>query len=155
VRISGVSRTGPGELAVASRLRIWSVAARTENEVWRCTYPVVLCPKYRCGVLVGLVETRLKALLRHIASEVAVHLREIEVMPDHIHVLMDVDPQFGVQRVVRVMKGRTSRVLRSEFGRLRIRLPTPWTNSHFVYMVDGALLENHTNPKHNARCRHQ
>lgn len=66
--------------------------------------PIVWCPKYRRGVLVGPVETRLKALLRDIASEVAVHLREIEVLPDHAHVLMDVDPQFGVQRVVRVMR---------------------------------------------------
>ncbi len=81
------------------------------NVVWRCTYHVVWCPKDRRGVLVGPVETRLKALLRDIASEL---LREIEVMPDHVHILMDVDPQFSVQRVVRVMKGRTSRVLLSD-----------------------------------------
>jgi putative transposase len=111
------------------------------NVVWRCTYHVVWCPKYRRGVLVGPVETRLKELLRDIASDLAVHLREIEVMPDHVHVLMDVDPQFGVHRMVRVMKGRTSRVLRVEFPRLRARLPTVWTNSYFVSTVGGAPLD--------------
>ncbi len=111
------------------------------NVVWRCTYHVVWCPKYRRGVLVGAVELRLKALLEDIASELAVSLREIEVMPDHVHVLMDVDPQFGVQRVVRLMKGRTSRVLRSEFPRLRARLPTLGTNSYFVSTVGGAPLD--------------
>jgi putative transposase len=111
------------------------------NVVWRCTYHVVWCPKYRRGVLVRPVETRLEALLRDIACDLAVHPREIEVMPDHVHVLMDVDPQFGVQRVVRVMKGRTSRILRSDFGALRTRIPTLWTNSYFVSTVGGAPLD--------------
>ena len=111
------------------------------NVVWRCTYHVVWCPKYRRGVLVGDDEVRLKSLLQDISSEMAVFLREIEVMPDHVHVLMDVDPQFGVPRVVRVMKGRTSRVLRSEFSRLRARLPTLCTNSYFVSTVGGAPLD--------------
>jgi putative transposase len=92
-------------------------------------------------VLVGEVEVRLKVLLQDIARDLSVSLREVEVMPDHVHVLMDVDPQFGVHRVVRVMKGRTSRVLRIEFPRLRARLPTLWTNSYFVSTVGGAPLD--------------
>jgi putative transposase len=111
------------------------------NVVWRCTYHVVWCPKYRRGVLVGEVEVRLKVLLHDIARDLSVSLREVEVMSDHVHVLMDVDPQFGVHRAVRVMKGRTSRVLRVEFPRLRARLPTLWTNSYFVSTVGGAPLD--------------
>lgn len=48
--------------------------------------------------MVGEVEVRLKTLLEGIAAELSVSVREIEVMPDHVHVLMDVDPQFGVSR---------------------------------------------------------
>lgn len=64
--------------------------------MWRCTYHVVWCPKYRRKVLVHGVEARLKDILRSVADERGVTIREMEVMPDHVHVLMDVDPQFGV-----------------------------------------------------------
>lgn len=110
------------------------------NVVWRCTYHVVWCPKYRRKVLVHGVDSRLKEVLREVAAERRVHIREMEIMPDHVHILMDVDPQFGVHRAVKLMKGRSSRVLRQEFRWLTSRLPTLWTNSYFVSTVGGAPL---------------
>lgn len=53
---------------------------------------------------------------------------------------MEVDPQYGVHKVVKQMKGRTSRMLRQEFPWLRSRLPTLWTNSYFVSTAGGAPL---------------
>ena len=54
--------------------------------------------------------------------------------------LLEVDPQFGVHRAVKAIKGRTSRLLRSEFPELKRKLPTLWTNSYFVSTVGGAPL---------------
>lgn len=65
---------------------------------------------------------------------------ELEIMPDHVHLLCEVDPQFGVHRLVRYMKGRSSRLMRQEFAWLRSRLPTLWTRSYFVATVGGAPL---------------
>lgn len=61
-------------------------------------------------------------------------------MPDHVHLLVEVDPQFGIHRLVRHLKGVSSRILRSEFSWLKSRLPTLWTNSYFVSTVGGAPL---------------
>ncbi len=44
-------------------------------------------------------------------------------MPDHVHLLVEVDPQFGIHKFVKLVKGRSSRFLRQEFPRLRSRLP--------------------------------
>ena len=65
----------------------------------------------------------------------------MEVMPDHVHLLVEVDPQFGIHSLVKLMKGRSSHILRQEFPWLRSRLPTLWTNSYFVASVGGAPLE--------------
>lgn len=108
--------------------------------VWRCTYHVVWCPKYRRSVLVGDVRDRLLAVFAAVAAELSVTIRAVEVMPDHVHVLLDVDPQFGIHRAVKAMKGRSSRVLRQEFATLRSRLPTLWTHSYFVATTGGAPL---------------
>lgn len=51
-----------------------------------------------------------------------------------------VDPQYGIHKLVRLCKGRTSRYLRAEFPSLKRRIPTLWTNSYFVATVGGAPL---------------
>ncbi|MCA1788180.1 MAG: IS200/IS605 family transposase, partial [Desulfobacteraceae bacterium] len=66
---------------------------------------------------------------------------ELEIMPDHVHLLIEVDPQFGIHRLIKKMKGVSSRLLRKEFSVLRTRLPSLWTNSYFVSTVGGAPLE--------------
>jgi putative transposase len=42
--------------------------------------------------------------------------------------------------MVRQLKGRSSRILRSEFPSLSTRLPTLWTNSYFVSTLGGSPL---------------
>ena len=75
-----------------------------------------------------------------VAEELQCEIIEMEIMPDHVHLLLEVDPQFGVHRAVKAIKGRTSRLLRSEFPELKRKLPTLWTNSYFVSTVGGAPL---------------
>jgi putative transposase len=82
----------------------------------------------------------LKEIVNEVAKEVGVEVLDIEVMPDHVHLLCEVDPQFGIAKFVRMVKGRTSHHLRREFPALRSRLPTLWTNSWFVATVGGASL---------------
>ena len=110
------------------------------NITFQCAFHVVWCPKYRRRVLAGCIEARLKELIREVVADKGAWLVEMEVMPDHVHLLVEVDPQFGVHRLVKAIKGRSSRVLREEFPHLKSRLPTLWTNSYFVATVGGAPL---------------
>lgn len=110
------------------------------NVVYSCKYHVVWCPKYRRKVLVNGVDVRLKELIEEISNEFHIDIIEMEIMPDHVHLLMEVDPQFGVHKAVKLIKGRTSRILRQEFGWLCSRIPSLWTNSYFVSTVGGTPL---------------
>jgi putative transposase len=110
------------------------------NVIYSCKYHVVWCPKYRRAVLIEGVDTRLRDILSQTAAELETEIFEMEVMPDHVHLLCEVDPQFGIHRLVKRLKGRSSRRLREEFPRLKSRLPTLWTNSYFVATVGGAPL---------------
>jgi putative transposase len=111
------------------------------NIVYSCKYHVVWCPKYRRKVLVGDIETRLKELLVETCANMKADIIEMELMPDHVHILLEVDPQFGIHKAVKTLKGKTSNILRSEFPELKSKLPTLWTNSYFVSTVGGAPLE--------------
>lgn len=110
------------------------------NVVYSCKYHVVWCPKYRRKVLVDGVDARLKELIDEICHELRIDVIEMEIMPDHVHLLIEVEPQFGIHKAVKQIKGRTSRILRQEFICLRSRLPSLWTNSYFASTVGGAPL---------------
>jgi len=126
------------------------------NITYRCYYHVVWCPKYRRKVITsndlntanpplagdpGPVDERLIEIIREVCAEHDAEIVEVETMPDHVHLLISVDPQFGIHRIVKLIKGRSSRALRQEFPSLKRRIPTLWTNSYFVATVGGAPLE--------------
>lgn len=109
--------------------------------VYSCQYHVIFCPKYRRKVLVDGIDKRLKELILEKQNEYQYKILEMEVMPDHVHLLIDVNPRMGVYHVVNRIKGYTSRVLRAEFPELRKRLPTLWTHSKFISSVGAVTLE--------------
>lgn len=58
-----------------------------------------------------------------------------------VHLLVGCDPQFGIHRLVKYLKGTSSRYLRQEFLQLKRRLPSLWTNSYFVATTGGVTLQ--------------
>ena len=102
------------------------------NIVFSCNYHVVFCPKYRRPVLVDGVDERFKEIAQEVADELGFEIAEMEVMPDHVHLLLSIDPQLSIHRAIKRIKGRSSHDLREEFPWLKSRIPTLWTNSYFV-----------------------
>ena len=102
---------------------------------------MIWCPKYRRKLLINGVDKELKHIAKEVCDECLVDLLEIEVMPDHVHILVEVDPQFGIHRLIKRIKGKSSRILRKEHKFLRSRISTLWSNSYFVTTLGGAPLQ--------------
>lgn len=110
------------------------------NVVYSCKYHVVWCPKYRRSVLNDLVQKELKAIIQEVCQLRNSEILGMELKPDHLHLLVEVDPQYGIHRLIKEIKGKSARTLRKNFRHLRSRLPTLWTNSYFVSTVGSAPL---------------
>jgi putative transposase len=117
-----------------------TVFKSNKNIVYSCHYHIIWCSKYRRQVLNGDIQLRLKQILQQISNETRCEILEMEVLPDHLHLLVSSDPQFGIHRTIKRMKGTSSRLLRQEFPFLKTRLPTLWTNSYFLATAGGAPL---------------
>jgi len=109
--------------------------------LYSCQYHVIFCPKYRRKVLTENIEKRLKQLILELQKTYKYEILEIEIMPDHVHLLIDVDPKFGIYNVVNKIKGKSSKILREEFSELKSKLPTLWTRSRFISTVGSVSLE--------------
>lgn len=111
------------------------------NIVYTCRYHIVFCPKYRRKVLTETIANRLKTIILEIVESLNGEVIELEVMADHVHVLLSCDPQFGVHRMVKRIKGASAHTLRKEFPHLKSRLPSLWTNAYFCATVGAVSLE--------------
>lgn len=113
----------------------------TTSLVYSCQYHVIWTTKYRRAVLTEEIQNRLKYLIQEKEGEYLYSILEMDIMSDHVHLLIDINPQLGIYRIVGKIKSYTTNVLRKEFKELRTKLPTLWTRSKFISTVGSVSLE--------------
>ena len=77
--------------------------------VYSLQYHLVWCTKYRKKVLKDGIDTECKEMLYDLAEEYKFQILAMEVMPDHIHLLVDCKPQFYISDMIKIMKGNLAR----------------------------------------------
>ncbi len=105
--------------------------------VYSLQYHIVWCTKYRKQILTGGIDEELKSMLEQIAAEYSFTITAMEVMPDHVHLLLDCKPQFMISDMVKIMKGNTARWLFLEHPELKRSLLGGhlWNPSYFAVTV--------------------
>ena len=101
------------------------------NAVSLLNYHFVFIPKRRKKVLVGSIAERLQQIICELVIENRWKIIAMEIMPDHVHLFLNVLPTDDPSSIMRKIKGRASHHLRKEFPEL-LKIPTLWTPSYFV-----------------------
>jgi len=82
-------------------------------------------------VLTGPVEKDLRRLIRDQARSLDGLIVALEIMPDHVHMLLNCPPNLSPDKIMFQIKGSTSRALRLKYPHLA-RMTSLWTRSYFV-----------------------
>lgn len=90
--------------------------------VYSLQYHLVWCTKYRKPILTGSVEQCLKQELHRTMEKLSGSIVEMEVMPDHVHIILDCSPQFFIPDAIKQLKGNTARRLFIEYPELKNQL---------------------------------
>lgn len=100
----------------------------------RLMYHLVWIPKYRKRVLKGAIAERIKDLLYECADLQRWKIEELNIQPDHVHMLVQMNPNVSVSRMVQLFKGMTSKVVREEFPELKEFLwgKSFWSDGYFA-----------------------
>jgi putative transposase len=113
----------------------------TPTLVYSCQYHVIWATKYRRKALTAEVQVRLKEIIKQVSEDMKFSVLEMEIMEDHVHLLLDVNPYVGIYKVISQIKGISSNILRKEFPFLKTMIPTLWTRSKFISTVGSVSLE--------------
>ena len=111
--------------------------------VYSLQYHIVWCTKYRRKVLTAGADEDCKQLLLDLAEEYGFRIPAMEVMPDHVHVLIDAKPQFYISDMVKIMKGTLARRLFLLHPEMKEKLwgGHLWNPSYCVVTVSGRSRE--------------
>jgi len=105
--------------------------------VYTLQYHIVWCTKYRKPVFQGELETEVEDYIREIADTLEISIIAMELMPDHIHLLVDCKPQLRLSDAIKIFKGNTARWLFLRHPELKSQLwgGHLWNPSYFVATV--------------------
>ena len=114
-----------------------NVYRKSSHSIFNIQLHISWITKYRYKVLKGDIGQRTKQLIRRICTEENVEIISGSVAPDHVHVLVSIDPSTAVSTLVKYLKGKTSRKLQMEFPELGRRYfgQHLWARGYFVVSV--------------------
>lgn len=79
--------------------------------VYSLQYHIVWVTKYRKPIFIGSIEFDVRQYLLETLKSLDMNVLAMEVMPDHIHLLVDCKPQLRLSDAVKILKGNTARWL--------------------------------------------
>ena len=123
--------------------------------VYDCKYHVIFSPKYRRKILNDDVSIKLKEIFTTTANRYSFDIIEMEIMPDHIHLLVDCKPQLRLSDAIKILKGNTARWLFLKHPEIKNQLwgGHLWNPSYFVATVSERTLEQVENYINNQKTK--
>lgn len=91
----------------------------SNHAVFSLGYHIVWCPKFRHKVLIGAVEVELKRILAETCTVYGWSLQEIEVMPDHVHILVQADHLTAPVEIAKTLKSISAVHIFKTFPKLK------------------------------------
>ena len=87
-------------------------------------YHIEWCPKYRYNLFRKQVHKQdMENILQSISVEYGMSVLELAVMPDHVHIVVEVPPSMSLGKASNLLKGRSSYEFFRKHPNLRLRYP--------------------------------
>ena len=93
----------------------------TKHAKFSLGYHMIWCPKYRRQVLKDVVEIELKRILAETCRQYHWKLQSLEIMPDHVHIFLQANPETPSVEIVKTLKSISAIHLFNKFPKLKSR----------------------------------
>jgi putative transposase len=114
---------------------------KLSHTIWHCQYHLVWVPKYRHRILSGEIANEVAECIKAFSEQKSVEILEMNIQPDHIHLITMIPPKISVSDYCGIVKGRTAIRIFNKFKELKKK---PYWGNHFWtegYCVDTVGLD--------------
>ena len=109
---------------------------KLSHVLWHCQYHIVWVPKYRYRILKGPIAQEVHNCIQVYCSRLRCTVVELNVQPDHVHLLVKVPPKVSISELLGTIKGKAALRVFTRFPYLKQK---PYWGNHFWakgYCVD-------------------
>ena len=82
---------------------------------WDCKYHLVFVPKKRRKIFYGKIHKEVGKIFRELAQQKGCNIIEGHLMPDHVHMCIEIPPKYAVASIVGFIKGKSAIMIARQF----------------------------------------
>jgi len=104
---------------------------------WECKYHIVFAPKFRRKVIYGQLKRDIAKILSMLCKRKGVEIVEVEMCPDHVHMLVRIPPNISVSSFMGYLKGKSTLMIFERHANLKYKYGNRhfWCRGYYVYTV--------------------
>ena len=105
--------------------------------VYSLKYHIVWCTKYRKQIFVNDLESVAAGYIKETAESLDMELIAIEIMPDHVHLLLSIPPKTSVSSFMGYLKGKSALMMFDKHANLKYKFGNRhfWAEGYYVSTV--------------------
>jgi putative transposase len=111
--------------------KAYTTKSKSETCAYKLYYHLVFVTKYRTKLLDQVKGNNLVEIFLNICEDKKYLLHGVEILQDHVHILISIPPDISIAEAVKHLKGISSRQIREKHPELKT-LPNLWTSGYSV-----------------------
>lgn len=101
---------------------------KQSHVIYYHVYHIVWTPKYRYRVLKDQVKLCVESKIRQMCEWKRIEILELNIQPDHVHIILSIPPKLSISTVMGYLKGKTAIQVFKKFRGLKQK---PYWGNHF------------------------
>jgi putative transposase len=92
---------------------------KLSHSIYECKYHIVFCPKYRYRIFKDdVAEYTKQQIYRLCQQKELVEIMELNIQPDHVHLVVSIPPKYAVSDIMGYVKGKIAIRLFNRYEKL-------------------------------------
>ena len=104
---------------------------------YMCKYHVVFIPKYRRKIIYNKLRKQIQEYIKDLCKWKGIEIIEGHMMPDHVHLLLEIPPKMSVSYFMGYLKGKSSLMIFEKNPNLKYKFGNRnfWATGYYVSTV--------------------
>ena len=104
---------------------------------WNCKYHLVFAPKFRRKVIYGKLKADIAEILSMLCKRKGVKIVEAEMCPDHVHMLIEIPPKYGISEFMGYLKSKSTLMIFERHANMKYKFGNRkfWARGYYVDTV--------------------
>ncbi len=104
---------------------------------YMCKYHIVFIPKYRRKIIYNKLRLDIQKYIKDLCKWKGVEIIEGHMMPDHVHLLVEIPPRMSVSSFMGYLKGKSSLMIFEKHPNLKYKFGNRnfWATGYYVSTV--------------------